>query len=203
VLWLAAIGLLALALWRLAETVIGPHPAENGDEERGSTRVRKRGKSLALAIVYVAIAYSAVRFATGAGKASSERNAEHSAQMVQSTAGKAALILIGLVIVAVGGYHVYKGATKRFLEDLTAGGGRWITPAGVIGYVAKGIVLAGAGILAIVAAMTADPAKASGIDAAVKTLGAAPFGKLLLVLAAAGIAAFGLYSFVRSRYARM
>ena len=44
---------------------------------------------------------------------------------------------------------------------------------------------------------------ATGLDAAVKTLGHAPFGKVLLILAALGIAAFGAYSFVRSRHGRM
>ena len=73
----------------------------------------------------------------------------------------------------------------------------------ITGYAAKGLVLAGAGILVIIAALQADPAKASGLDAAVKTLGRAPFGKTLLLLAAAGIAAFGAYSFVRARYGRM
>jgi hypothetical protein len=203
VLWIAATGLLALALWRLAEAVIGPHPGEIGDEERGAARMRKRGKSLALAVVYLAIAYSAVRFATGGGEASSRRNAELSAKMMQSNAGKAALILIGLAIVAVGGYHVYKGITKRFLKDLKVAGGPRVTPIGVAGYTAKGVVFTGAGILVIVATLTADPAKASGVDAAVKTFGAAPFGKTLLILAAVGIAAFGVYCFVRSRYARM
>jgi hypothetical protein len=53
-------------------------------------------------------------------------------------------------------------------------------------------VLAGAGILVIVATLNSDPAKASGIDGAVKTLGAAPYGKVLLILAAVGMAAFGV-----------
>jgi len=54
-----------------------------------------------------------------------------------------------------------------------------------------------------IAALQADPSKASGLDAAVKALGNAPFGKVLLIVAALGIAAFGAYSFVRSRYGRM
>ena len=65
---------------------------------------------------------------------------------------------------------------------------------------AKGLVLGGAGILVIVATLQADPSKAAGFDAAVKTLGQVPFGKVLLILAALGIAAFGAYSFVRARF---
>ena len=75
--------------------------------------------------------------------------------------------------------------------------------AGVVGYVAKGAVLAGAGILVIVAAIRADPSKATGIDGAVKTLAGLPAGQILLVVAAIGIATYGFYSFVMARYARM
>jgi hypothetical protein len=43
----------------------------------------------------------------------------------------------------------------------------------------------------------------AGLDAAVKTLDQAAFGKFLLIAAALGLAAFGAYSFVRSRHGRM
>ena len=139
----------------------------------------------------------------GSGQSSGQQNAGLSAQLMQSGWGKALLIVVGLGRRAVGGYHVYKGASKKFLKDLRVSGGTGITAVGVTGYVAKGLVLAGAGVLVIVATLQADPSKATGLDAAVKTLGQAPFGKFLLIVAALGIAAFGAYSFVRSRYGRM
>ena len=123
--------------------------------------------------------------------------------MMQIGWGKAILIVVALGLIGVGGYHVYKGVAKKFLKDLRVSGGTGITAVGVTGYAAKGVVLAGAGVLVIVAMLQADPSKASGFDAAVKTLGHAPFGKVLLILAALGIAAFGAYSFVRARYGRM
>ena len=55
----------------------------------------------------------------------------------------------------------------------------------------------------LVAAWQADPDKAQGLDGALKTLKDAPFGPFLLTLVAAGIAAYGVYSFARSRYARV
>lgn len=201
VLWIATIGLIALGLWRLAEAFIGSKPGEADTGERNPAW--KRAKSVGLAIANFAIAFSAMRFATGSGQSSGQQNSETSAQFMQHGWGKLLLILVGLGVIAVGGYHVYKGATKKFLEDLRVSGGTGIHAVGVSGYVAKGLVLAGAGILVIVATLQADPAKASGLDAAVKTLGQAPFGKFLLVAAAIGIAAFGAYSFVRSRYGRL
>lgn len=202
-LWVAAVGLVALGLWRIAEAIVGSKPGERSGRGNDDTPAWKRAKSVGLAIVNLAIALSAARFAMGSGQQSSQQNAALSAQMMQSGWGKVALILVGLALAAVGGYHVYKGASKKFLKDLRVSGGTGITAVGVTGYVAKGVVLAGAGVLVIIATLQADPSKATGFDAAVKTLGHAPFGKVLLVLAALGVAAFGVYSFVRSRYGRM
>jgi hypothetical protein len=202
-LWAVAVGLVALGLWRIAEAIVGSKPGERSGGDQDDTPAWKRAKSLGLAIVNFAIALSAARFAMGSGQQSTQQNAGLSAQMMQSGWGKAVLVLVAIGLVAVGGYHVYKGVSKKFLKDLRVSGGTGITAVGVTGYVAKGLVLAGAGVLVIVAIVQADPSKASGLDAAVKTLGHAPFGKVLLVVAALGIAAFGAYSFVRSRHGRM
>jgi Domain of Unknown Function (DUF1206) len=202
-LWVVAVGLVALGLWRIAEAIVGSKPGERSGGDQDDAPAWKRAKSLGLAIVNFAIALSAARFAMGSGQQSTQQNAGLSAQMMQSGWGKAVLILVAIGLVAVGGYHVYKGVSKKFLKDLRVSGGTGITAVGVTGYVAKGLVLAGAGVLVIVAILQADPSKASGLDAAVKTLGHAPFGKVLLVVAALGIAAFGAYSFVRSRHGRM
>jgi hypothetical protein len=192
VLWIAAVALVALSLWRLAETVAGIYPKEASGNGPGRSAARKRLTSFGLAVLYLAIAYLAIRFAAGRGESSSQRNAGLSARLMQSGWGKAALIVIALAVLAAGGYHVYQGLTRRFFADLKVSGDPVLILVGVTGYVAKGVVLAGAGILVIVATLNSDPAKASGIDGAVKTLGAAPYGKVLLILAAVGMAAFGV-----------
>ncbi len=201
-LWIAAAGLVALGLWYVAEAILGSKPKEHsrGQDDKP---MWKRGKALGLGVVNFAIAFSAARFAMGSGQSNAQQNAGMSAQLMQSAWGKALLTAVGIGVAAVGAYHVYKGASEKFLDDLNVSGGRGITAVGVTGYVAKGLVLAGAGVLVIVATLQADPSKASGLDAAVKTLGQAPFGKFLLIAAAVGIAAFGVYSFVRSRHSRM
>jgi hypothetical protein len=202
-LWIAAVGLVALGLWRLAETVLGGKPGETSGRQSDDNGAVKRVKAFALAVVYFAMAVSAARFAMGSGKSTGQRNAGTSAQLMQSGWGRILLILVGLGVIGIGGYHVYKGVSKRFEKDLKVSPGRGITVLGVGGYTAKGLVFVGAGILVIVATLRFDPSKATGIDGALKTLGEAPFGKFLLILAALGIAAFGAYSFVRARYARM
>lgn len=189
-LWVTAVVLAALGIWQLFEAFL-------------EDDVKDRVKAVAVGVVYLALAVSAAKFAMGSGQSSSKQNAGLSAQMMQSGWGKAVLVVVAIGLVAVGGYHVYKGATKGFLKELKVSGGSAITWIGVVGYIAKGLVLIGVGVLVVVATMTSDPAKASGVDAAVKTLGSAPFGQFLLILAALGIAAYGVYGFIRSRYADM
>lgn len=200
-LWITAIGLFGLGLWHLAEAIVGSKPSERSGND--DSPAWKRAKSVGLAIADIAIAFSALRFAMGSGQSSGRQNSGLSAQLMQSGPGKALLIAIGIGVLGVGGYHVYKGVSKKFYKDLRVSAGSGITAVGIAGYTAKGLVLAGAGILVVIATLQTDPAKASGVDAAVKTLGQAPFGKVLLILAALGIAAFGAYSFVRSRYGRL
>lgn len=201
-LWLAVAGFVALGLWRLVESVWGGQSAHTRDNSR-----LDRAKALALAATFFALAYSATGFAMGSGKSSGQRNAALSARLMQSFPGKTVLIMAGFVIVAVGAYHLYKGATQGFCDDLR-GYQRGITrgmvkPLGVVGYLAKGLVLTGVGVLVIVASVRADPAEATGLDGALKALGAQPFGAVLLVIAGLGIITYGLYSFVMARYAKM
>jgi hypothetical protein len=71
---------------------------------------------------------------------------------------------------------------------------------GLVGFPGKGIALGLVGGLLVYAAVTFDPAKASGLDGALRTVLDAPFGQFLLTLVALGIAAFGVFCLIRARY---
>jgi hypothetical protein len=202
-LWIIAFALIPLMLWRLAESLIGLHPAESHDPHRDDAGKLNRLKAFGLLLVYCGVMFTAVRFAAGDRQSSSEQNSTISARLLLTTPGQTILIGAGAVIVVIGGYYAFKGASRRFLADLTGPVGPAITALGVFGYVAEGLVLSIAGVLAIVAAVNVDPAKASGLDAAVKALGATQAGTILLVCAAVGFGAYGLYSFALTRYSRM
>jgi hypothetical protein len=202
-LWIVAAGLVVLALWRLAETVLGLHPGEHTDADKRSSPMGNRLKAFGLALVYCAVAFTAVQFALGVTRENRTTTAGLSARLMQSGEGKAVLVVAGLVMTVIGSYYVHKGATRKFLNDLTVPGGRLITVLGVCGHVAEGAVLAAAGLSVIAATYLSDPAKATGLDAAVESLGRAPFGTAILIAAATGFAAYGLYSVALARYSRM
>ena len=200
-LWVAAVAFGLMGAWRLVETALGRSTDPKAQSE--VAEASDRGKALALAAVYFGFAYSAFGFAHGAGQSSAAQTSTMSARLMQSRPGTVALIAAGVVVVAVGGYHVYKGVSRSFLDDLKGEPGRLVVWLGVLGYAAKGLTIAGAGILVVVAASTAKPQEATGLDGALKTLGAQPYGVALLMLAAVGLIVYGLYSFVMARSMKM
>jgi hypothetical protein len=202
-LWIVAAGLVALAMWRFAESILGLHPGECADADKRESPISHRLKAFGLALVYCAVAFTAIQFALDVSRPGSGLTAGLSTRLMQSGGGKAVLVIVGLVVAVIGGYYVHKGATRKFLRDLTVPGGRLITALGVCGHIAEGLVLFAAGLSVIAATYWSDPAKATGLDAAVKSLGHTQFGRPVLLVAAAGFAAYGLYSFALARYSRM
>jgi hypothetical protein len=195
-LWVAVLGFFGLALWQVAEAVGGSF-GEGMDAWSG------RGKAIAKAVVYLVLGWTTLSFARGKQSSSKKQTVDFTATMLQSTAGRVLVVVIGLVIVGVGVYHVYKGATKGFLRDLSENPGTFATRAGQIGYIAKGVALAIVGLLFVVAGVTRRARTAGGLDTALHTLREQPMGPFLLTMVAIGLVAYGVYSFARARYARV
>jgi hypothetical protein len=203
-LWIIAIGLVALALWQAAEVLRWRRALSSSGDARKKA-VGKTVKSVAKAVVYLVLAFAAFRAATGGGSSSSGQQQQATAGVLGWPAGRWLVGLAGLVVLGVGVYHVVKGVTKKFLEQVDLSTApqntrRLVTRLGQVGYPAKGVALGVVGALIAYAAITFDPARASGLDGAMRTILDAPFGRVLLTLVALGIAAFGAYCFVRARY---
>jgi hypothetical protein len=186
-LWVLLVGFVLLALWQATEAIAWGE-------------AKDRAKAAAKAVVYAVLAWTTVSVLTsdsggGSGGATSS--------LMSSGLGRVLIGLVGLGVVAVGGYHVVKGWTEKFLEDLESGPAPWVRKAGRIGYIGKGAALAVVGVLLVVAAVQSDPEKAQGLDAALHALAGLPFGPVLLTLIALGFAAYGVYAFGRARHAKV
>ena len=198
-IWVIAVGMLALGLWQFASAALEDEP----DRKRlWMARAKLVGKGVA----YLAIAAIAIGVALRGGSGGGGGEEDLTAKLLATPGGVVLVVLVGLIALGVGGYLVVKGVRKKFLDDLTVPGGgvgKATTVLGVTGYVARGVAFGVIGILFLVAAFTADPSRAGGLDDALATLAALPFGQVLLVGVALGFIAFGVYSFVRARYARL
>ncbi|WP_067568559.1 DUF1206 domain-containing protein [Nocardia acidivorans] len=201
VLWVGVVAFVLMGLWRVAEAALGS--ASEPDADSTKAEAVNRLKAFSVAVVYLAFAFSAFGFARGSGKSSGSQSAGFSARMMQNTAGTIGLIVGGLIVIAIGGYHIYKGASRNFLKDLKGTPGDTVRILGTVGYIAKGLAIAAVGALVILAAGQSRPDRATGLDGALKTLGAQPHGVILLVIAGLGIITYGLYSFVMARYTKM
>jgi hypothetical protein len=191
-IWLCAAGCVLLGLWYVSEAIWDRRSALDGVKDAGK------------AIVYVAIGVMFTVAALGGRQDSGESTSSASAALMSHPAGAVLLIVAGLVIIGIGGYHVYSGVTQRFMKDLRSSSRRDVSRAisvtGTIGYVAKGIVLALVGLLFVVATLQRDPEDATGMDGALKALLDQPLGPVLLASVGVGLMLFGVFACMRSRY---
>ena len=198
VLWFSVAAFFALGAWQVAKAIHGSF---------GSNDTGERAKAVGRAAVYIALGFAALSFARGGGSDSSTQTADATAKLMEAPFGRILVGAVGLAIIGVGIYHVYKGWKKKFLEDLqrlpSGTAGPWVRRLGVLGYVAKGVALGIVGVLFVTAAVTADPSKSTGLDGALHTLRDQPAGVLMLVIVSLGFVAYGVYSFVRARYGRI
>ena len=203
-LWVLGIGLIALAVWQAAEVFRWRSGWSASGKER-TKALRKSGNALVKAVIYVALAVLAIRFALGDPKSSSQSQQETTAGVFDWPGGQFLVGVAGLILIGSGAWHIRKGLNKHFLKQIDTTGAspsavRLVTRLGQVGFPGKGLALAGVGVLLIWAAVTFDPSKAQGLDGALHAILELPFGRILLTLVALGIAAFGAFCFVRARY---
>jgi succinate dehydrogenase/fumarate reductase cytochrome b subunit len=201
-LWLVAVGLVALALWQASEAIWGYRNSEDAE------RVRKQVTSGARAVIYAALGVSAASVALGSGSSSSQSQKQATSGVLAWPAGRVIVVVAGLIIIGVGVAHVVKGVKKSFIEEMDTSSMPPVAREGVarlgqIGYIAKGVALALVGGLLSYATLTFDRQKAQGLDGALETILAQPFGRFLLTLVALGFVAFGVFAILQSRYRRM
>jgi len=198
VLWVVVVGLWALGLFQLLEAAL----VRGADKEAWTDRAKEGGKGVA----YLAVGVTAFTFARGGSSDSSDQTQSLSSRLIATPGGVVLLVVLALAVVAIGVYFVVKGLRQEFREDLVlppGTAGRVSVALGIVGYVAKGVAIAVVGVLFAVAAITADPEEASGLDGALKALAGLPAGVVVLSVVAIGLIAFGLYSFVRARRAQL
>jgi hypothetical protein len=196
------IGMIALAIWQAFEAAIG----ESG--VRGKTAIAGRVVSGIRAVIYLAIAWSGIKIVQGAGSSNANSQEKGASTLMDATGGRWLLGLIGVVVAGVGiGLAVY-GLLKKFeehqnIQQMSPTVRRTTRRLGMAGYAAKGVAYTIAGVLVVAAAVTYDPNKARGLDAALRTLAQASYGPWLLGLIALGIAAFGVFCFAQAKYRKV
>ena len=196
-IWIVAIGMLALVLWRLLEAWQAWRTEDGSDQVKGMVAQLFKG------VLYAVLAFSALQVALG--QSSGGGTSGITQTLLQMPGGQLIVGAIGLGIVVYGGYYVYQGWTDKFLEKLDGGSSnpdvsKAYRLTGKAGYIAKGIAIMVIGGFFVYAAVTHDPDKSAGLDQALQKIAAQPFGQVMLTLVALGIACYGLFAFARARH---
>ena len=113
-LWLVAIGLTVLVIWRALEALVGHQ------EYDGGKRTRRRLMSAGKAVIYGYVAYLAFRYAIGAGSSGSTDST--TAKLMDQPFGRFLVGLVGVAIAAYGVAQIRRGWTEKFMENLDARG---------------------------------------------------------------------------------
>lgn len=118
------------------------------------------------------------------------------------------MVVTAVIIVGVGMTLVVKGVKKSFSDEIDTSSmspfaRKGVARLGQVGYIAKGVALGLVGGLLGCATLNFDPQKAQGLDGAIQTILAQPFGRFLLTPMALGFVAFGVFALLQSRYRQM
>jgi len=197
--WAVGIGMFLLALWQGLEAIFGYR------DEEGFTRVRKRVTAAGKAVIYVVIGVSAVRAATGSTQSKKNGTDSTTAKVMDWPGGQAIVCAVGLAIIGIGAYLVYRAYTEKFAKHINAEGksgetGKAYLWFGKAGYTAKGVTFGIVGSLFLYAGLTHEAKKSGGLDQALHKVLQQPFGPFLLILIALGLACYGLFCFARARH---
>ena len=113
-----AVGFVLLALWQLTE-LFTQH--EKFDKAKAGGKL----------VLYAALAWTTFTFAIG-GRTSSNKQTKDFTVTLMDAPGRsgARRPASGSAILAIAGYHVYKGWKEKFLEDLQEHPGHWAVVAG-------------------------------------------------------------------------
>ena len=200
---LIGIGLMGYALWRLLAAVFDIEHAG-----RGAKGVGKRVGYAATAIVNGAAGWTALQMATGIGYHGSSGVQSWAAQIMAEPFGALVIGLVGVGLIVAGAAEIRQAFNRSFVRELELSRldpdeRTWIVRMGRLGLAARGVVFPIIGIALVKAALNHDPGRAKGIGEALRDLGTTSFGMGVLLVVAVGLASFGAYCVILSRYRRM
>ncbi|GII60710.1 membrane protein [Sphaerisporangium krabiense] len=195
-LWLMAVGFVALALWQLSEAVLG-----TGLDAKH--RAEAAGRTVVYALVVGTVLSFLLRGTTGSS--TDEQSKDLTATVMEWPGGQLIVGAIGLGIMALGAYWIYQGVKKTFLKNLRTGemsprARNVVEKLGMVGYCARGVIALAAGVFFIRAAIVYDPDEAKGIDATLRSFADTPLGPWLLAVVAIGVVVFAAYCFCEARW---
>jgi hypothetical protein len=196
-----AVGLLCFAALRIVEAIDDVYGY--GGDLRG---IAQRASLGFAGIFYTGFGIAAASIVLGGGYApdNEAQVRDWTAWALSAPLGEWLVGATGIVIACVGVGLAVAGLGGRFKARLMQwkDGSRLVVLLGTLGFVARSVVFVLIGCFLVFAAWRSDPRQAEGFGGALRTLHNLPYGNALLLAAAAGLLAFGLYGIAEAGYGR-
>jgi hypothetical protein len=200
-LGLLAVGLACYTGWRLISAVLDP--AHKGTDAKGLWS--RLGYAFS-GLFYGSLAFYAATLALGQDSGSSQGDSRQTLarELLHQPFGQWLVGLVAVGTMALGLYQIYRalsGKYRRKIQEsrLRAEGKTMLIRAGLVGYIARGLVWLLIGYLFLQAALHANAREAGGTGKAFQVLEHATYGSLLLGAVALGLVCYGVFMFVRAR----
>jgi hypothetical protein len=196
-------GLLAYAVWKLTQGLLGWGP-----EGGGGTGAKNRVANLAGGLVYLGFFAVAMNALTGSSGNSSAGPRDAAAGVLGWPGGQVIVAAVGAGLIVVSLYQLYDGLSGGFADDsklerMGRRERRLFMLLGRVGLSARALVFALVGYFLLRTAIEFNPGRAVGVDGALARLHRQPLGTGLLGLAAAGLLTFSAFSMLEARYRRL
>lgn len=201
-LWIVLIGLISYSLWGVIRAITDPF--HKGKDTEG---LLARGGYLVSAATYASFVIPTYRLITGGRSGSGGSQTQLVAQIMSMPMGRIIVGVVGVAAIGAGLYQIYLGIQSKFEKQfktyaLSAEQYRLAIQIGRFGTIARGIVFGIVGFFFALAAYTANPGRAQGIDGALNYLEKQPYGLWLMGIVAVGLIAFGIYSLMTAAWFR-
>jgi hypothetical protein len=196
-------GLLAYALWKIAQGLLG-----HGPEGGGSRNAFARAGNIASGIAYLVFFAVAVRILVGGGGGASGGPQHEAAGVLGWPGGPVLVGPAGGALIAGSAYFVYYALSGHFAREAKTGEmdsrqrGLFLG-SGRIGLSARALVFALIGYFLIRTAFDFNAKSAVGVDGALSRLHHQAFGPWLVGLVAVGLLLFAAFSLLEARFRRL
>jgi hypothetical protein len=201
-LWLLAGGMLVYAAWRIVTALLP-----------GGTDVKAwlhRVGYVVSAVIYTTFAFSAIALARHApeDQNGNKKVTDISATIMEHAAGRFVVGAVGLIVIAVGLYRVFKGVTMDVNDELDLSGMSsarvtWTQRLGAIGEVGRGVGIGLVGFFLLRAAITYDASQATGLDGALRRLATESWGLAVVIVVGLGLVAYGIFCLATFTHRRL
>lgn len=199
---LLTLGFFAIFVWRLIQAV-----TDRDNHGAGAKGIFARAGLLLAGISYAGLGAVAVGLLIGSrlGEGGDDPSDRWLSAIHEWGLQGLLVYSVAATMTGVGIAHIVRGVRASFEKYMSppAQVMRWLRPLSQTGLIARGVVFLILAALILRGGLAYDIADQPGLADALRAVQDYPFGWLLLMVIAVGLAAFGIYSLAEARYRRV